>query len=62
MPAFGGGDLKTLYVTTARAGDGSGGDLYAMEAPVAGLPSPAFDPKYLRAADSRTSFATGGPA
>lgn len=57
MPAFGGADLKTLYVTTARAKDGTGGDLYAMQAPVAGLASPAFDPAYLRTLPSVTEGA-----
>jgi sugar lactone lactonase YvrE len=45
MPCFGGPDLKTLYVTTARQ-DGSpgSGDLYAMPVETAGLPSTPFDP------------------
>lgn len=43
MPAFGGADLKTLYVTTARDPDGSGGGLYALDAGVAGLPATPFD-------------------
>ncbi len=45
MPAFGGPDLATLYVTTARHADGTGGGLYALDAGVAGLPSQSFDPK-----------------
>jgi sugar lactone lactonase YvrE len=45
MPAFGGPDLKTLFVTTAADDDGrEGGDLYAMDVDVAGLPPVAFDP------------------
>lgn len=45
MPAFGGADLKTLYLTSARdPATGEGGDLYAMEAGVAGLPATPFDP------------------
>ncbi len=43
MPAFGGADLKTLYVTTARAADGSGGGVYALQVDTAGLPHPSFD-------------------
>jgi sugar lactone lactonase YvrE len=45
MPAFGGPDLTTLYVTTARDANGSGGGLYALDAGVAGLSSPVFDPQ-----------------
>lgn len=45
MPAFGGPDLATLYVTTAQHADGSGGGLYALDPGVAGLPSRAFDPQ-----------------
>lgn len=61
MPAFGGADLRTLYVTTARSRDGGGG-LYAMQAPVAGLPSPAFDAKYLTTPESKTARSSGGAA
>lgn len=52
MPCFGGPDLRTLYVTTAREGrsaevlerfPGSGG-LFAMTVEVPGLPRPPFDP------------------
>ncbi len=43
MPAFGGPKLETLYVTSARDANGHGGDLYALDAGVAGLPVPAFD-------------------
>jgi sugar lactone lactonase YvrE len=39
MPAFGGDDLKTLYVTTA--GDG----IYALPTDIAGLPALCFDPE-----------------
>jgi sugar lactone lactonase YvrE len=46
MPAFGGPDLKTLFVTTARnKADGSGGGVYAMRVEVPGLPTTAFDPE-----------------
>ena len=46
MPAFGGPDLKTLFVTTARdkKNGGPGGGLYAMEVGVAGLRGALFDP------------------
>lgn len=43
MPAFGGTDLKTLYVTTASDATGPGGGLYAMGVETAGMPRPAFD-------------------
>jgi len=44
MPAFGGPDLKTLFVTTARDKKGGpGGGLYAMEVGVAGLRGALFD-------------------
>jgi len=44
MPAFGGADMKTLFVTTARdESDGSGGGLYAMRLEVPGVPSAVFD-------------------
>ena len=44
MPAFGGSDLKTLFVTTARDAAGSGGGLYAAEVDVPGLATFVFDP------------------
>jgi sugar lactone lactonase YvrE len=56
MPAFGGADMKTLFVTTAReknaaaggvkggAGAASGGDVYALRVQVPGIPNPMFDP------------------
>lgn len=38
---FGGEDLKTLYITTAKDGDGQGGHLYEVKLPVSGqLPYP----------------------
>nr|WP_289852034.1 SMP-30/gluconolactonase/LRE family protein [Rhizobium sp. SSA_523] len=51
MLAFGGPDLRTLYVTTAgsrrppeeMAQFPESGSLFAMNAPVAGLPEPLFD-------------------
>jgi sugar lactone lactonase YvrE len=43
MPAFGGADLKTLFVTTARDAGGSGGGVYSMQVDVAGLPTTLFD-------------------
>jgi len=43
MPAFGGPDLKTLFVTTARDNSGAGGNVYSMPVDVAGLASPPFD-------------------
>jgi len=46
MPAFGGPDGKTLFVTTARDKKGGpGGGLYAMPVEVAGLPGTLFDPQ-----------------
>lgn len=46
MPAFGGADLRTLFVTTARdKADNSGGGLYAMRVETPGLPTTAFDPE-----------------
>ena len=43
MPAFGDADLKTLYVTTAQAADGSGGGLYALRVETPGLAHQPFD-------------------
>ena len=43
MPAFGDADLKTLYVTTAQAADGSGGGLYALRVETPGLSHQSFD-------------------
>lgn len=48
MPAFGGEDLTTLYVTTAQAPDGSGGGLYAMQVETPGLPHRPFDDEGLQ--------------
>lgn len=48
MPAFGDADLKTLYVTTAQAADGSGGSLYALRVDTPGLTRAAFDEEILR--------------
>ena len=45
MPAFGGADLKTVFVTTARDKSGGGGNVYAMPVEVPGLPNPLFDPQ-----------------
>jgi sugar lactone lactonase YvrE len=46
MPAFGGADMKTLFVTTAHDKKGGpGGGLYAMPVDVAGLPGTLFDPQ-----------------
>lgn len=42
MPAFGGADLKTLFVTSARR-DGSGGGLYALAVDTPGISAAAFD-------------------
>ena len=50
MVAFGGADLRTLYVTSARHGRPAeeladwpeSGNLFAMRAPVTGLPEPEF--------------------
>jgi sugar lactone lactonase YvrE len=43
---FGGPGLRTLYITTARGGDGPSerlaGSVFALEAPVPGLPERAF--------------------
>jgi sugar lactone lactonase YvrE len=51
MPAFGGPDLKTLYLTTARDGASPeelrgfplSGGLFALESDIAGLPEPLFN-------------------
>ncbi|MDK1373661.1 MULTISPECIES: SMP-30/gluconolactonase/LRE family protein [unclassified Sinorhizobium] len=51
MPAFGGPDMRTLFVTTAGSRRPpeemsqfpTSGSLFAMRAPVAGLPEPFFD-------------------
>ncbi len=46
MPAFGGPDMKTLFVTTARDKKGGpGGGLYALPVDVAGLQGSLFDPQ-----------------
>jgi sugar lactone lactonase YvrE len=50
MPAFGGEDLKTLFVTTARdrtaaPGAPAGGGVYSLRVDVPGLPNPLFDPQ-----------------
>lgn len=46
MPAFGGADMKTLFVTTARDKKGGpGGGLYAMPVDVPGLRGALFDPQ-----------------
>jgi len=45
MPAFGGPGLTRLFVTTARDQGGEGGGLYGLDAGVAGLPIPPFDPQ-----------------
>jgi sugar lactone lactonase YvrE len=43
MPAFGGADMKTLFVTSARDKSGAGGNVYFMRVDVVGVASPAFD-------------------
>lgn len=48
MPAFGDADLKTLYVTSARSADGSGGGLYALRVDVPGLYLQSFDDEGLQ--------------
>lgn len=46
MPAFGGQDLKTLFVTSViDAQDPNGGRLFAMPVDTAGLPTTLFDTK-----------------
>ena len=46
MPAFGGADMKTLFVTTARDKNGGpGGGLYALQVDVPGVPGTLFDPE-----------------
>ncbi len=47
MPAFGGADMKTLFVTTAREknpppGTGAGGGLYSLRVDVPGIPNPCL--------------------
>ena len=45
MPAFGGADMQTLFVTTAHDKKGGpGGGLYAMPVDVPGVPGTLFDP------------------
>jgi sugar lactone lactonase YvrE len=45
MPAFGGADMKTLFVTTARDKKGGpGGGLYALPVDTPGLAGTLFDP------------------
>lgn len=44
MPAFGGADLRTLFVTTAQDASGRGGGLFAMASDVAGVVIPPFNP------------------
>lgn len=43
MPAFGGDDMKTLFITTARDAGGTGGGVYSMQVDAAGLPTTLFD-------------------
>jgi sugar lactone lactonase YvrE len=43
-PAFGGGALDRLYVTTAKR-DGRGGDILVLDPGVRGLPAPVFRPR-----------------
>jgi sugar lactone lactonase YvrE len=46
MPAFGGADLKTLFVTTAHdKSGGPGGGLYAMPVDIPGVRGTLFDPE-----------------
>jgi sugar lactone lactonase YvrE len=46
MPAFGGPDMKTLFVTTARDRNGGpGGGLYALPVDISGVPGTLFDPE-----------------
>ena len=46
MPAFGGTDMKTLFVTTAHDKKGGpGGGLYALPVDVPGVPGTLFDPR-----------------
>jgi sugar lactone lactonase YvrE len=47
MPAFGGADMKTLFVTTARDKNapGAGGGVYCLRVDVPGIPNPLFDPQ-----------------
>ncbi len=43
MPAFGGSDLSTLYVTAIASESGSPGGLFALDVGVAGRPEPTVD-------------------
>ncbi len=45
MPAFGGTDLRTLFLTTAADGEAPGGGLYGLDVDVPGAPVPPFDPR-----------------
>lgn len=47
MPAFGGVDLKTLFLTSAQATDGTGGGLYALRVETPGLARIPFDEESL---------------
>lgn len=47
MPAFGGADLKTLFLTSAQAADGTGGGLYALRVETPGLARIPFDEESL---------------
>ena len=55
MPAFGGADLKTLFVTSARR-DGSGGGLYALAVDTPGTSAAAFDEGDGRVISAAISF------
>jgi sugar lactone lactonase YvrE len=46
MPAFGGEDMRTLFVTTARdRNSNTGGGLYSLHVQTPGIPNTLFDPK-----------------
>lgn len=46
MPAFGGDDMKTLFVTTAYdKNTKTGGELYSLHAQTPGIPNTQFDPQ-----------------
>lgn len=47
MPAFGGADLKTLFLTSAQSADGTGGGLYALSVETPGLARIPFDEESL---------------